>query len=172
MILIKRGNVRRALERQSKRSRIRTTELANRLLSFATSMAITLRLTNRGRLEPPNCTLAGMRNTLILAVVFGALGTVSVYADPAAELASARERWAEQGSEHYSFTISNACYCAPASSGPRSVTVVDGEAGPSQPLEPFKASRLRTTIPLAVRSDRRGSPAIPDGDFPFGVRSN
>ena len=88
-----------------------------------------------------------MRIALVLAV-FGALGTVSAYADPAAELASARERWAEQGSEHYRFTISNVCYCAPASRGPRSVTVVDGEVGPSHPLEPFKVSRLRTTIPL------------------------
>jgi hypothetical protein len=89
-----------------------------------------------------------MRTALILAAGFGALGAFSVYADPAADLASARQRWAEQGSDHYSFTISNACFCAPASRGPRSVTVVDGEVGPSHPLEPFKASRLRTTVPL------------------------
>jgi hypothetical protein len=89
-----------------------------------------------------------MRIALVLAGVFGALATISVSADPAAELASARERWAERGSEHYSFTISDACYCPPASRGPRSVTVVDGEVAPSHPLEPFKVSRLQITIPL------------------------
>jgi hypothetical protein len=89
-----------------------------------------------------------MRIALVLAGVFSALGTTPVRADPAEELARARERWAEQGSEHYSFTISNACFCGPASSGPRSVTVVDGEVAPSHRFEPFKVSRLRTTIPL------------------------
>lgn len=88
-----------------------------------------------------------MRFALVLAAVFAALSAPPVYADFGEELAGARERWAARGSEHYSFTISNACSCAPASRGPRSVTVIDGEVASSHPLEPSVVSRLRITIP-------------------------
>jgi hypothetical protein len=89
-----------------------------------------------------------MRIALVLAGVFGALGAAPLSADLPEELAGARERWAERGSQHYSFWISNACFCAPANRGPLSVTVVDGAVKASNVLEPFKVSSLRTTIPL------------------------
>jgi uncharacterized protein DUF6174 len=87
-----------------------------------------------------------MRIALALAGVLGALGVAPVSADLAEDLASARERWAEHGSEHYSFTISQYCYCAPADRGPIDVIVVDGQARPPTSMEPFKISSLRTTI--------------------------
>ena len=88
-----------------------------------------------------------MRIALLLAGVFGAFGVAPVAAGLPEELANARERWAERGSEHYSFTISNGCYCAPADRGPVTVTVVRGEAAGPSALEPFKISSLRITIP-------------------------
>jgi hypothetical protein len=89
-----------------------------------------------------------MRSALLVAGVLGAFGAAPVFADLTEELASAQERWAELGSEHYSFWISNGCFCAPADRGPINVTVIDGQVGSPGRLEPFKVSSLRTTIPL------------------------
>jgi hypothetical protein len=43
--------------------------------------------------------------------------------------------------------------------------VVDGELGPSHPLEPFKASRLRTTVPLLFERIEEALRRFPTATF-------
>ena len=91
-----------------------------------------------------------MRFASLLAAVFGILAAAAGSADFAGELASARERWAQHGSDHYRFTISDSCYCGPAVRGPVTVTVVDGEVSlrrASYLDPPVVRSPLHITIP-------------------------
>jgi hypothetical protein len=91
-----------------------------------------------------------MRIAPLLAAVFGILAVATALADLAGELTSARQRWADRGSDHYRFTISNGCYCGPAARGPVTVTVVDGEVSVRRASyldPPVVKSPLHITIP-------------------------
>jgi hypothetical protein len=90
-----------------------------------------------------------MRIATWVGGVFGVLTVVPGWADFAGDLASARQRWAERGSDDYTFTISQGCYCPPASLGPITVTVIDGKVGRRGHLDPPVArSSLSITIPF------------------------
>lgn len=90
-----------------------------------------------------------MRIATWVGGIVGVLAVAPVYADLPGELASARQRWIERGSDNYRFTISQGCYCPPASLGPITVTVVDGKVGRRSRLDPPVAeSSLSITIPL------------------------
>jgi len=91
-----------------------------------------------------------MRIASMLGAVFGILAVATASADFAGDLASARERWTEHGSNHYRFIISESCYCGQATRGPVTVTVVDAEVSVRRTSHldpPVVRSPLHITIP-------------------------